>query len=81
MKAIILSCNFPCFYILLKFFFVFLKLKKTCKDSSTGNSERWKKERKKKEEMGRQHRRMDWTEVERGNQTCGRQREMERTGS
>ena len=53
----------------------------TCKGSYTGNSERRKKERKTKEEMGRQHRRMDWTEAERGNQTYGRLREMERTGS
>ena len=43
------------------------KRRGTCKDSSTGNSERRKKERKTKEEMGRQHRRMDWTEAERNN--------------
>ena len=29
----------------------------------------------------RQQRIMDWTEAERGDQTCGRQREMEKTGS
>ena len=34
----------------------------TCKDSFTGNSEK-RKERKTKEEVGRQHRRMDWTEA------------------
>ena len=57
------------------------KRRGTCKDSSTGNSERRKKETKTKEEMGRQHRRVDWTEAERGVQTCGRQIEMERTDS
>ena len=57
------------------------KRRGTCKDNCTGNSERRKKERNSKEEMGRQHRRMDWTEAEQGNRTCRRQREMKRTGS
>ena len=57
------------------------KRRGTCKDSSTWNRERKKKERTTKEEMGRQHRRMDRTEAERGDYTCGRQREIERTGS
>ena len=57
------------------------KRRGTCEDSSTGNSEGREKERKTKEEMVRQHRRIDWTEAEEGNHACGRQREMERTGS
>ena len=53
------------------------KKRRTCQDSPPGNSERRKKERKTKEEMGGQYHRMDRVKVSRGCQTCGKQRGME----
>lgn len=56
------------------------KKREACQDSDPVNSQRRKKERKIEEEMGRQHHRMDRIETERGGQTFGRQRRMDRIG-